>query len=187
MAELSIIAGLGNPGRRYDGTRHNVGFAVLAELARRHGAGKPRTRFEGELAEALVASRRVLLVAPHTFMNASGRCIRQVVHYYRVPLHDLLVVCDDLNLPLGKLRIRRGGSAGGHNGLVSLIEHLGTEEFPRLRLGVGPAEGRDAAEHVLDRFTKQEREIIDEAVGRAADAVAVWLGEGIEAAMNQFN
>lgn len=188
LRSTKVLVGLGNPGKKYVGTRHNVGFEVVAELARRHGGSKPKVKFEAEIAEAPVAGQKLLLVAPQTFMNASGRAVRQLVDFYQIAIPDLLVVCDDINLPLGKLRIRRSGSAGGQKGLENVIQHLGTPGVPRLRIGIGlPEGGRDSADHVLDRFHKSELADIDAAIVTAADAVEAWIADGIDQAMNRFN
>lgn len=184
---MKVVVGLGNPGKKYSGTRHNVGFDVIAELARRHAASKPKTRFEAEIAEVDVAGQRLLLAAPQTFMNASGRSVRQIVDFYQLPCGDVLVVCDDINLPLGKLRIRKSGSSGGQKGLENIIQHMGTN-VPRLRIGVGQPPGHlDSADYVLDRFSKSERGEIERAIGAAADAVETCVAAGIEQAMNRFN
>jgi PTH1 family peptidyl-tRNA hydrolase len=186
---VKLIVGLGNPGARYRGTRHNVGFAVLDELARRHAGGE----FSSAPASALYTRARslgdgALLVKPLTFMNLSGAAVRELLRYFRIEVGDLLVVTDDVNLPLGKLRARARGSAGGHNGLRSIIEELGTTELARLRVGVGRGEGeRDLADHVLDRFDAGERAVVDDAVTRAADAVELFVVEGIDRTMNQYN
>jgi PTH1 family peptidyl-tRNA hydrolase len=185
---MYVVTGLGNPGKKYDSTRHNIGFEVLAELARRYGGGKPKVRFEAETVEITAGSARLLLVAPQTFMNLSGRSVRQVVDFYQLPLERLLVVSDDLNLPLGKLRLRGSGSAGGQKGLANIIQHLGTEDFARLRIGIAAPPGEmDAADYVLSRFHAAERETVIAAVNRAADAVECWAEQGLAAAMNQFN
>lgn len=185
---MKLLVGLGNPGKKYERTRHNVGFDVVAEIAMRHGAAKPRNRFEGELSEVLIGTERLLLLLPQTFMNHSGRSVRQVVDFFHLAPADVLVVCDDINLPLGKLRIRKTGSSGGQKGLASILQHLGTEDVPRLRVGIDPPpQGRDAADYVLDRFTKAEGAEMASAVQRAADAVETWLSEGVEATMNQYN
>jgi|SRR5579863_5018767 len=185
---MKVLVGLGNPGKKYEGTRHNVGFEVVAELAYRHGASKPKVKFEAEIAELAVAGQKLLLVAPQTFMNASGRSVRQVADFFQIAASDLLIVCDDINLPLGQLRIRRSGSSGGQKGLENIIQHMGTQAVPRLRIGVDkPALGRDSADYVLDRFRKSEQDAIDKAVRTAADAVATWVGEGIDQAMNRHN
>src|SRR5262245_22643221 len=185
---MKVLVGLGNPGRKYAGTRHNVGFEVVAEMARRHSATKPRARFEAEVAEASVGAEKLLLVAPQTYMNASGRTVRQLVDFFQLTAGDLLIVCDDINLPVAKLRMRRSGSAGGQKGLENVVLHLGTQDVPRLRIGVGlPPPGRDSADYVLDRFHKSEREAIDAAIVTAADAIEAWIAEGIDLAMNRFN
>lgn len=185
---MNVLVGLGNPGRKYDGTRHNVGFDLIAELSRRFGADRPKSRFDAELAEILVGGKRVLLLAPQTFMNASGRSVRQLVDFYQIPLESLLVACDDINLPLGRIRIRPAGSAGGQKGLQDIIRHLGTEAFSRLRIGVGRPPGQmDSADYVLGRFSIREREEIEHAIVQAADAVELWVTSGLGSAMNRFN
>jgi PTH1 family peptidyl-tRNA hydrolase len=185
---MKLLVGLGNPGKKYEGTRHNVGFDVLAEMAHQYGAQKPKTKFEAELAEVVVAGERLLLVAPQTFMNQSGRSVRQVFDFFQLGTADVLVVCDDINLSLGRIRIRPSGSAGGQKGLANILSHLGTEDVPRLRIGVdAPPCGRDAADFVLDRFSKAERAVIDKTLPLAARAVETWIDLGISAAMNHFN
>lgn len=185
---MRLIVGLGNPGPRYRDTRHNVGFEVLDELAAR-----ARVAFGASPADALVARRRegagdALLAKPLTFMNLSGRAVGELTRYYRIDVADVLVVTDDVNLPAGRLRLRRGGSAGGHNGLKSIIECLGSDAFPRLRVGVGRGDPRrDLADHVLARVAPDERETLREAALRAADACETFMAEGIDAAMNRFN
>ena len=186
---MKAIVGLGNPGRRYQGTRHNVGFVVLDELARRCGA-----TFDSAPADALIAKWRpaaggdvVLLAKPLTFMNASGQAVGDLVRYFKVPLDALLIVVDEVALPIGRLRIRRSGSAGGHNGLKSIVQHVGSE-FPRLRIGVGRGDPTwDLADHVLSAFDPSERAVVQESIGRAADAVETFVALGVEAAMNRFN
>src|SRR5947209_4154469 len=185
--QRKVVVGLGNPGGRYHGTRHNVGFAVLDSLAASPRAGRFQARFDAQLAELEEDGRRVLLVKPETFMNLSGRCVRQVLDFYQVPREDLLVVCDDINLPLGKLRVRARGTHGGHNGLRDIQNHLGTNEYPRLRIGVGAPEGDDAVDHVLGRFRPGEQAAIDDAVSLAVQAVALWWKEGIQKCMNEYN
>ncbi len=185
---MKLVVGLGNPGRKYAGTRHNVGFDVLDELSRRASAPAPRSSMDALVADAQLAGERVLLAAPQTFMNLSGRSVRQMIDFYKLPLDDLLVVCDDLNLPCGKLRLRKSGSAGGQKGLQSIIQQLGTEDFPRLRIGIDrPPPRMDSAAYVLARFSAHEREDIERAILVAADGVEFWLREGAEAAMNRIN
>jgi PTH1 family peptidyl-tRNA hydrolase len=184
---MKVVVGLGNPGSRYQGTRHNVGFDVIDYLAKSANCGRFQSRFKAQIAEMTEGGEKFLLVRPETFMNLSGLCVRQVVDFYRVPLEELMVVADDVNLPLGKLRIRARGTHGGHNGLRDIQNHLGTTEYPRLRIGVGAPEGRDMANYVLDRFRAAERKVVESAISEAAQAVGVWAHQGIEACMNQFN
>jgi peptidyl-tRNA hydrolase, PTH1 family len=185
---VKVVVGLGNPGPKYGQTRHNVGFVVLDELAVRLGAGKPRLRFEAQLSEAAWGAEKVLLAAPQRYMNESGRSVRQIVDFFGLSLCDLLLVCDDFNLELARLRMRSGGSAGGQKGLADTIRHLGTEEFPRLRVGIGrPPETMDAADFVLSRFRKSEIKSIESAVIRAAEGVEIWIRSGLDRAMNQVN
>jgi PTH1 family peptidyl-tRNA hydrolase len=182
---MKAIVGLGNPGREYEGTRHNVGFEVVDELARRWEARlKP---WKGIAETVLVRDRGAILVKPTTFMNLSGEAARAVAAFYRIEPADVLVIVDEVQLPLGRLRVRSSGSAGGHNGLKSLIEHLGFE-FPRLRIGVerGDPE-RNLRDRVLSVFTPGERELIDKAVQRAADCAEAFVSDGVLVAMNRFN
>lgn len=184
---MKVVVGLGNPGRRYIGTRHNVGFEVIDLLARGPDCGPFRSGFGAEVAELRSAGGRILLVKPIGFMNLSGRPVREVLGFYGVEPSDLMVVCDDFNLPLGKLRVRARGTHGGHNGLRDIQNHLGGTEYPRLRVGVGaPPEG-EAVGHVLDRFSRAERAVIDDAEAQAAQAVLVWAELGIDECMNRFN
>ena len=185
---MKLSVGLGNPGRRYEGTRHNIGFEVLDALAERH-------RVEWESAprgiEGLTGRWRVadsVLAKPLTFMNLSGAAVVGLLQFYKVELVDLLVIVDDVNLELGRLRARSTGSAGGHNGLKSVIESLGTEDFARLRIGVGRGDARrDLADHVTAKFEREEREDVVAAIGRAADAAELFVAEGIAPVMNKFN
>src|SRR5437870_5163948 len=184
---MKVIVGLGNPGSRYHGTRHNVGFAVVDALAEAPAAGRFQSRFQAQLCELTEDAEKLLLVKPETFMNLSGRCVRQIVDFYQLPLTDLLVVCDDIALPLGKLRIRARGSHGGHNGLRDIQNHLGTTEYGRLRIGVDAPEEDEAIDHVLSRFRPGERAVIEEALAAAVQAVLVWVHQGMEVCMNRFN
>jgi PTH1 family peptidyl-tRNA hydrolase len=185
---MKLIVGLGNPGSRYAGTRHNVGFEVIAELSRRHAAGAPRQKFQAELAEATIAGEKTLLLCPLTFMNLSGQAVQPARDFYKIENNDLLVVCDDFALPLGTLRLRAQGSAGGQKGLDDILRRLGTDEVPRLRIGIGPLpEGWEAANFVLGKFSKEDEPTVKDNVKRAADAVAVWTKDGLAKAMNQFN
>lgn len=185
---MKLVVGLGNPGRKYEGTRHNVGFCVAAELIRRHGQSRPKRAFQGEIVEVNLAGQKSLVLCPHTLMNLSGGSVLEARDFYKVPHEDLLVLSDDLNLPLGKLRFRPSGSSGGQKGLADIIRRLGTEAVPRLRIGIGsPPPGRDGADFVLGRFTKAEQTEIDVAVMQAADAVELWAREGLPTAMNRYN
>src|SRR5437868_8467278 len=180
---MKVVVGLGNPGRQYAGTRHSVGFAVIDALAAGPVPAAFRGRFQAQVAELTEDGLTLLLVKPETFMNLSGQSVRQVVDFYKLPLDDLMVVCDDFALPLGKLRVRAKGTHGGHNGLRSIQEHLGTTEYARLRVGVGGPKD-EAIDHVLGRFRPGERAVIDDAVIKAAQAVLVWAHRGVEACMN---
>ncbi|MEX0612475.1 MAG: aminoacyl-tRNA hydrolase [Pirellulales bacterium] len=185
---MKLIVGLGNPGRRYEKTRHNVGFEVLDEVAKRNAAGSAKEKFHGRVAEATIAGQPVLLLWPQTLMNRSGQSVAAAIGFYQLPLSDLLLVCDDFNLPLGRLRFRGQGSAGGQKGLDDTIDRLGSEEFARLRIGIGPVpDAWDPADYVLGRFTGAERDVIDDAIVRAAEGAECWVTEGIEAGMNRFN
>lgn len=185
---MKLIVGLGNPGRKYEGTRHNVGFEVIAELARRFGGGRPKGQFQGETVEAAIGGEKVLLLCPHTFMNLSGASVQPARDFYKLENEQLLIVCDDWNLPLGKLRFRSKGSAGGQKGLANILSRLGTEEVARLRIGIGETpEHWEGADFVLSRFSAAEREEMNQAVSRAADGVADWTRQGIDYCMNQYN
>lgn len=187
MATIKLVAGLGNPGSKYQATRHNIGFELIDRLAQGAAASSFVRKFDGLLAETEIDFRRVLLLKPETFMNLSGRSVGQAVRFYKLALADLLVVCDDLSLPLGKLRLRPGGSDGGQKGLRDITSHLGTDQFPRLRIGIGDRDDVDATDYVLSRFRNCERPVIDDALILASQAVAVWVSRGLEAAMNRYN
>ncbi|MBP6715746.1 MAG: aminoacyl-tRNA hydrolase [Acidobacteria bacterium] len=185
---MKLVAGLGNPGRQYAGTRHNIGFEVIDELAKRHRVG-----FEAAPADAMLGKWRrdgdvILLVKPLTFMNLSGVAVGQLLRYFKVEVQDLLVVCDDVTLPLGRLRVRGSGSEGGHNGLRSMAQQLGTIEYSRLRVGVGRGDTRrDLADHVLASFAPEEQTGVQDAVTRSAEAVESWVIDGLAKTMNVFN
>lgn len=185
---MKLVIGLGNPGSKYVGTRHNVGFDVVSELARRFGAGQSQTKFQGEYQDVRIQGEKILLITPHTFMNCSGESVWQFVRFYQPEPADIVVICDDMNLPTGRLRWRPSGSAGGQNGLNDIIQRLGHQQFPRLRIGVGRPPGRmDVTAWVLGRFRENEKEDIEHAVVRAADSVERWIAEGIESTMAEFN
>ncbi len=185
---MKLVVGLGNPGPKYTGTRHNVGFDVLIELVKRFSGSGWTSKFEGQIAEVQLGAERVLLLAPQTYMNLSGRSVRAASQFYKLAPEEILVVCDDLNLPVGKLRLRASGSAGGQKGLQNTIDQLGTQDFPRLRIGIDrPAPRVDAVNYVLQKFRKSEEEPIRLAIQSAVDAIETWANQGIGAAMNQFN
>jgi PTH1 family peptidyl-tRNA hydrolase len=187
---MKVIAGLGNPGAEYANTPHSIGFEVVDAVAKAIDASwKRSSSFKGEIATAVVDGQKVMLVKPQTFMNLSGECIAPVLKYHNATAADLVVVSDDIDLPTGKLRIRKGGSAGGHNGLKSVIEKVGTQDFIRLRLGVG-REGRSRSSvigHVLGKFTAADRTVMDEVVAEAKNVVGTLFAENVETVMNRYN
>ncbi|MHB0912037.1 MAG: aminoacyl-tRNA hydrolase [Armatimonadota bacterium] len=183
---MKLIVGLGNPGREYHGTRHNVGFEVIDALAKRHRIQVRSRRGKALIGTGSIEGEPVILAKPTTFMNLSGQAVGDLARRHRLNAEDIVVICDDVNLPLGKLRIRAKGSAGGHNGLKSIIHSLGTQDFPRVRVGIGTPR-RDMVDHVLSRFARAERPAVQESVEAAANAVEAILKSGIEAAMNSFN
>lgn len=187
-AEISLVAGLGNIGSEYAGTRHNIGFEVVEEVARQQHAQFRGGKFHGAEAFVTIDGRRVLLLKPRTYMNLSGDAVAAAARFYKLPPQKILVICDDVYLPTGKIRLRAQGSAGGHNGLTHIIQRLGSQDFARLRLGVGEVpSGWDMKDYVLSRFTAGERPIIEEARDRAVQAVETWVTQGIDAAMNRWN
>ena len=186
---MYIIAGLGNPGRQYEKTRHNMGFDTVDVLAERHNISVKNAKFHALYGSGTIGGQKVVLVKPLSYMNLSGGPVQELAHYFKAdPQTDLIVICDDIDLEPGRLRIRAKGSAGGHNGLKDLIGRLGTDAFTRVRIGVGARpEGWDLADHVLSRFTPSERRTVDEAIERAADAVETIVSDGVETAMNKYN
>jgi len=184
-----ILVCLGNPGDKYENTRHNVGFMVADELAERAKAPIQKLKFKALTNTLTISGEKVLVMKPVTYMNLSGEAARPADDFYKVPADHVLVVSDDTALPIGKLRIRKGGSAGGHNGLKSLIQHLGTDQFPRVRVGVGekPHPDYDMADWVLGHFVGEDKKAMDKSVKRAADAIECIIKEGIERGMNKFN
>jgi peptidyl-tRNA hydrolase, PTH1 family len=187
---MKLIVGLGNPGRRYLETRHNVGFVVANKLIAKVGASSTREKFNGELSEGLVDGEKVAVLCPMTFMNASGDSVRKAVDFYKIePAGDnLLVICDDLNLPCGRLRIRRGGSAGGQKGLADVIRQLGTDQVPRLRIGIDrPPDHMEVVDYVLGKFEPENRDLIEQACDTAAVASLDWIRNGILQCMNRYN
>lgn len=185
---MKIVLGIGNPGEDYADTRHNCGFEVVDLLARRAGVRFRRSRGRARTAVARLGRASVLLVRPETYVNQTGEIVPSLLREQDAVPPDLLVVCDDLNLPVGTLRVRARGSAGGHHGLESIEAHLGgARDFPRIRIGIGSPSGRDAAAYVLEPFPASERPLVEEACARAADAADTWAAKGIDACMNAFN
>jgi len=182
-----LVIGLGNPGRKYAGNRHNVGFQCLDRLAAAWGLSFSRRKHKALLAEGEIAGLKVILAKPQTFMNLSGQAVERLAHFYRLPPENILVIYDDLDLPLGKIRLRPKGGSGGHKGMKSIIEHLGTQNFPRLRVGIGRPTHGDPVDYVLSDFAPDQRITMEEVYGRVISAVELWLKEGIEAAMNKHN
>lgn len=188
MTETYIIVGLGNPGREYRENRHNIGFMLIDRLSTRLNARMRRMQSKALIGSVTQGNAKLILAKPQTFMNLSGQAIQGLVRFYKIPLENLIVVHDDLDLPLGTLRIRPGGGAGGQKGVKSAIQHLGTQDFPRLRLGIGRPPGRmDPAAYVLQDFSKADEQILSETLDRAADAVETFIAYGLDKAMNQFN
>ena len=185
---LKMIVGLGNPGPRYARNRHNVGFQCLDRLAEKHGLAFDERRANAVLARGRIDAARVVLVKPMTFMNLVGPAVAAVARFYKIAPQDLLVVYDDLDLPQGRIRLRPEGGSGGHNGMKSIIQHLGTQAFPRLRVGIGRPPGRmDPADYVLQDFSPEEEAVMSQVRERAVAAIECWLREGIVEAMNTFN
>jgi peptidyl-tRNA hydrolase, PTH1 family len=184
--QMRMVVGLGNPGREYVGTRHNIGFLVVDELVRRHGPSNWKKRFRSEVAEVFIDGRKIVLIKPQTYMNLSGTAVRETLNWYHLDHDELLVVLDDLDTPFASLRLREKGSAGGHNGLSSIIQSLGSSEIPRLKIGIGRGPSTASA-HVLSRFTPEQERDLPELIQRATDAVEIWIKDGIVPAMNQAN
>jgi len=184
---MKLIVGLGNPGPKYDKTRHNIGFEALDKIAAESGV-TPRAKFNGNILELGVGEEKTILLYPHTYMNNSGTSVRAALDFFKVPCESVLVVCDDFNLPVGTLRFRSGGSAGGQKGLADILRKLGTDEVPRLRIGVGPLpQGRDVSNFVLGKFAPQERAEIDFTLDRTKRAIADWIAHDLTYCMNQYN
>lgn len=188
MEDLTIIAGLGNPGKKYDNTRHNVGFIAIDILSAKYGIKVNRLKHKALIGDGIVKGKRVLLVKPQTFMNLSGESIYEIVEWYKLPLEKLIVIYDDADLPAGSLRIRPKGSSGTHNGMKSIIYQLQSDEFPRIRIGIGKApEGWDLADYVLSKISADDGKAIGQSIEKATDAAAAIVDLGIEAAMNLYN
>jgi PTH1 family peptidyl-tRNA hydrolase len=184
---MKIVVGLGNPGPKYGRTRHNMGFMVVDRLAERLGVKVESKRFHALVGEKVVDGETLLLVKPLTYVNESGRTARELQKNYSCPVDSIMVICDDLNLPLGKLRIRKRGSSGGHNGLESIMSCLESKDFPRLRVGIGHPLHGEAREYVLSPFLKEEKEELEGALERANEAMLDWIRGGVEECMKRFN
>lgn len=182
----NLLVGLGNPGARYQNTRHNIGFMVLDELGSTVNASS-RERFQGAILESTRDDETLVMLKPLTFMNNSGASVSQVANWYKIPAARILIIYDDLDLPFGTIRLRPKGSAGGHNGLASIIQQLGTDDVPRLRIGIGRPTSGSTVNYVLSRFTKDERDALPDLIARAVEVVNCWLDDGIETAMNRYN
>ncbi|MBB5325845.1 PTH1 family peptidyl-tRNA hydrolase [Anoxybacillus tepidamans] len=185
---MKLFVGLGNPGKEYEQTRHNVGFMVIDELAKRWNLSYNQAKFNGLFASHIISGEKVILCKPLTYMNLSGECVRPLIDYYKIDIDDVVVIYDDLDLPVGKIRLRMKGSAGGHNGIKSLIQHLDTDQFKRIRLGIGrPQNGQKVTDYVLGRFTKEEEHDIQQAIMRATDACEKFVTSPFLQVMNEYN
>lgn len=185
---MYIIVGLGNPGREYAGTRHNIGFDVITRLSDDYNIPLDFKKHKALCGRGYIEGQKVLLAQPQTFMNLSGESVRELMDYYKISTEEIIIVYDDISLDVGQLRVRPKGSAGGHNGIKSIIQHMGTQEFPRVRVGVGDKpKGWDLADYVLGHFSSEEEPTVREALGRASLACKTIITDGVEEAMNQFN
>lgn len=185
---MYLIAGLGNPTREYEKTRHNVGFEAIDILADKAGTTVTEKKHKALYGKGYIGGQKVILAKPQTYMNLSGESIREIADFYKIEPENIIILCDDINLSEGQLRIRLKGSAGGHNGLKNIISHLGTQEFPRIRIGVGEKpRGMDLADYVLGRFPKEQQAVMEEAYRDAAEAAYMMIEDGADAAMNHYN
>lgn len=188
VGKMKLIVGLGNPGRDYEQTRHNIGFEVIDELSDRFNIPLNQSKLKGFYGIGFYKGEKVLLLKPLTYMNLSGEAIRAIMDYYQIDQEDLLLIYDDLDLPVGKVRLRQKGSAGGHNGIKSTIQHLGTQQFNRIRIGIDrPVNGMSVPDYVLGRFQKEEYSTVMEAVKKSADACEAWMGQSFLQVMNEYN
>ena len=185
---MYLIAGLGNPTREYEKTRHNVGFEAIDILADKAGTTVTEKKHKALYGKGYIGGQKVILAKPQTYMNLSGESIREIADFYKIEPENIIILCDDINLSEGQLRIRLKGSAGGHNGIKNIISHLGTQEFPRIRIGVGEKpRGMDLADYVLGRFPKEQQAVMEEAYRDAAEAACMMIEDGADAAMNHYN
>lgn len=185
---MKLIAGLGNPGSDFEQTRHNIGFEVMDALSDAHHFPLDKLKFNAQFGKGKIKGEDLILVKPLTYMNLSGEAIAPLMDFYKIPIEDVLVVYDDLDLPTGRIRLREKGSAGGHNGIKSIIQHLGTQNFKRLRIGIGRPSGRQpVVDYVLKRFDKEDQPVVDDAIKQAAEACEMWLEQPFLQVMNTFN
>lgn len=184
---MHIIVGLGNPTAKYSRTRHNVGFMFIDYLAKQTNIKVRELKHKAQIGSGVIDGEKVILVKPQTYMNLSGEAVREILDYYKLGIESLIVVYDDVALPVGKLRIRPKGSAGGHNGIKNIIQHTGSESFKRIRIGVGSADADELIEHVLGKFGKEDKKLIDKAIDTAADAVKLLIKDACDEAMNKYN
>ncbi len=183
---MYLVVGLGNPGEKYDRTRHNVGFDIINLCESKYNFSINRTKFRGMYGETTIAGEKVIFLKPQTFMNLSGDSIREIANFYKIPTENIIIIYDDISLEVGRIRIKEKGSSGGHNGIKSIISQMATQEFPRIKVGVGQP-NEDLVEFVLGRFSKEEREIIRKTFDVAVEAVEVIISKGVQEAMNRFN
>ena len=183
---MKVIVGLGNPGRKYSEPRHNIGYRVLEEIARRSSIEKEESRFDAIIGHIRIGGEKVFLVKPLTYMNLSGKAVQPLMRWFKLDLSDLIVIYDDMDLPPGTLRLRAQGGSGGHKGMASIIERLGSQEFARIRIGIGRPDD-EAIDWVLGKFSPTEQKLMEEVIGQAAAAVECWVKQGIERAMNEYN
>ena len=183
---MFLIVGLGNPGREYENTRHNIGFATIDIIAEKYNIDVNRTKFKGEYGEGFINGNKVILLKPYTFMNLSGESVREAIDFYKLTEEEVLIIYDDISLEVGRLRIREKGSAGGHNGIKSIINHMGTDVFTRIKIGVGAPKG-DLVNHVLGKFSKEEVNLLKQTLDVVAKATEDIIANGAKDAMNKFN
>ena len=185
---MYLIAGLGNPGKQYFATRHNIGFSAIDYISQKHNIDVSKIKYKGLIGEGTIAGEKVILLKPQTFMNLSGESVREAAAFHKIPPENVISLHDDISLPVGVLRIREKGSAGGHNGLKSIIAHLNSQDFPRMKIGVGaPQPDKDLADYVLGRISKEEEKILFDVLARVCDAVSEYIKSGAQSAMSKYN
>jgi PTH1 family peptidyl-tRNA hydrolase len=184
---MYVIVGLGNPGRKYQNTRHNLGFITIDQLAEKHEIKVTKLAFKALVGDGVIANQKVLLVKPQTYMNLSGEAVVQIMRYYKIPLENLLVIYDDVDIETGKIRIRKKGSAGSHNGMKSIIYQIQSDEFPRIRIGIGGERKLSLRDFVTGGFSKEEKPLLEDAVRRSVGAIESIIAEGVDRAMNRYN